>query len=313
MEVSILLGENILSMLVACFVGFVIVKGKALATEDSKIVSKMIAYVCSPCAIISAFMVEITAERILGVAITFAVAIGWHMIVIAAIKLLGDKLDLNAIERASIIYSNAGYLVIPIVYSVFGPEWVLYTMGFTVTQTVLYWSHCTSLLCGTKNMNWKKILLNPNFIAMYIGVALFLTGIQLPTFLESSISDFGGMIGAISMFVIGMLIGNQNLKEMFSVRKLYFISFFRLLVIPVFTVLLFIGVKQVISHPDLYNILTIVLLSACAPVGAMVTQLSQIYELDSEYAGKINLVSVLFCILTMPMITYLFGALWNIV
>ncbi len=309
MGISLLLGEKILSMLIACFVGFVIVKGKVLQTKDSKIISKLIAYVCSPCAIVSAFMVEITRERVMGVAITFAVAIGWHIVVISGIRLLGDKLDLNAVERASIIYSNAGYLVIPVVYSVLGAEWVLYTMGFTVTQTVLYWSHCTSLLCGTKKMDWKKILLNPNFIAMYLGVFIFLSGVGIPTFLESTVSDFGNMIGAISMFVIGMLIGEQDLKKMFLVKKIYLISFFRLLVIPVITVFVFMGIRKVISHSEIHNILMIVLWSACAPVGAMVTQLSQIYNLDSEYAGKINLVSVLFCIITMPMITYLYELL----
>ncbi len=312
MEISILLGEKILSMLIACFVGFVVVKGKVLKTEDSKIISKLIAYVCSPCAILSAFMVEITEERLMGVAITFVVSIGWHIVVILAMRGLSDKLKLNAIERASIIYSNAGYLIIPIVYSVFGSEWVLYTMGFTVTQTVLYWSHCTSLLCGTKKMDWKKILLNPNFIAMYIGIVAFVSGFELPTFLESSVSDFGNMIGAISMFVIGMLIGNQNLKQMFSIKKLYLISFYRLLIIPIFTVIAFVGVASVISHPDLQTILTIVLWSACAPVGAMVTQLSQIYRLDSEYAGKINLISILFCIITMPLITGIFTYLLNV-
>lgn len=306
MEVSLLLGEKILSMLIACLVGFVIVKGKVLASEDSKVVSKMIAYVCSPCAILSAFMVEITPERVMGVAITFVVAITWHVVVISVIRLLGDKLGLNAIERASIIYSNAGYLVIPIVYSVLGAEWVLYTMGFTVTQTVLYWSHCTSLLCGTKKMNWKKILVNPNFIAVYLGTFMFFSGINLPTSLESSISDFGSMIGAISMFVIGMLIGNQDLKKMFAMKKLYVISFYRLLAIPLVTVVVFAGLSKVIPHTEIYNILLIVLWSACAPVGAMVTQLSQIYGLDSEYAGKINLLSILFCIITMPLITGLF-------
>lgn len=311
MGISLLLGEKILSMLIACFVGYVIVKAKVLKTEDSKIISKVIAYVCSPCAILNSFLVEITAERVTGIAIAFAVAAVWHVVVINGTRVVGNALHLNAVEKASIIYSNAGYLVIPVVYAVLGPEWVLYTTGYAIVQTSLYWSHCVSMLCGSKVIQWKKVLLNPNIIAMYIGGIMFALGAELPTFLQSATDDFGNVIGAISMFVIGMLIGEQDLKKMFMIKKIYLISCLRLIVIPIITVIAFVGVAAVVPHPEIHNVLLIVLWSACAPVGAMVTQLSQIYNLDSEYAGKINLVSVLFCILTMPCITYLYEFLMS--
>ena len=53
----------------------------------------------------------------------------------------------------------------------------------------------------------------------------------------------------------------------------------------------------------------IVLLAACAPVAVMVTQLSQIHGKDARYASVINIMSVIFCIVTMPLMVFLYEAL----
>ena len=55
-------------------------------------------------------------------------------------KVLERPLHFNSIEKASIIYSNSGFLVIPLVASVLGQEWVFYTTAFIVVQTVLLWT-----------------------------------------------------------------------------------------------------------------------------------------------------------------------------
>ena len=46
------------------------------------------------------------------------------------------------------------------------------------------------------------------------------------------------MIGPASMFVIGMLIGGMDLKKVLTNKKAYFISFMRLIVIPLIALLI---------------------------------------------------------------------------
>ena len=50
----------------------------------------------------------------------------------------------------------------------------------------------------------------------------------------------------------------------------------------------------------------IVFLATAAPVAAMVTQLAQIYDQDVKYASVINVMSVIFCIITMPCMVMLY-------
>lgn len=54
----------------------------------------------------------------------------------------------------------------------------------------------------------------------------------------------------------------------------------------------------------------IILLASAAPAGAMITQLAQIYNRDSKYASVINVMSVIFCIITMPLMTLLYEAIF---
>ena len=60
--------------------------------------------------------------------------------------------------------------------------------------------------------------------------------------------------------------------------------------------------KQCVIHgsSDAEYILMIVLIATSAPAAAMITQLAQIYGKDSRYASVINVMSVIFCIITMP-------------
>lgn len=65
------------------------------------------------------------------------VAIVIHFVAWIFIKILGKVLNFNPVEKASVMYSNAANMVIPVVMSVLGDEWVLYSSAFVSVQLVL--------------------------------------------------------------------------------------------------------------------------------------------------------------------------------
>ena len=81
----------------------------------------------------------------------------------------------------------------------------LIRLSFILVQTVLMWTHGVKLIGQEKELNIRKILCNPNVIAMIIGIALFALEIRLPTVVDSCVSGFGNMISPASMMVIGMV------------------------------------------------------------------------------------------------------------
>ena len=59
-------------------------------------------------------------------------------------------MGLNEVEKASVYYSNAGNLIMPIVTFVLGQEWMLYGCVFMSVQLVFVWSHGKSVLSMEK-------------------------------------------------------------------------------------------------------------------------------------------------------------------
>lgn len=309
MELSILLAEQIIAMFLMMAVGYAVVKAGLFEAKDSKVISNVVVYICNPCVVIDSFQIQLTNETLWGLLLAMAVSVGVHVVLITGTKICSRIFHFNNIESASLIYTNCGYLVIPLVKSVLGEEWVLYTTAFILVQTVLLWTHGVRLIGQETELGIMKILQNPNVIAMIIGLLLFLTEFRLPTAIGSCISGFGDMISPASMLVIGMVIGDVNLAWVFRQKRPYLICLFRLIVFPVIAAGVFAFLGHLGLHPDIEYILMIVLLATAAPAAAMVTQVAQIYNKDSKYASVINVMSVTFCIVTMPFIVLLYEML----
>ena len=64
MEISMLLAEQIMAMFLTMAVGYAVVKIGLFRTEDSKVLSNMVVYICSPCIIVNSFQIELTKDKV---------------------------------------------------------------------------------------------------------------------------------------------------------------------------------------------------------------------------------------------------------
>lgn len=306
MNISILLIEQIVQLFLMIFMGYLIVQLGLVKDEDSKVLSKIILYLIVPCVIINAFQVDYTTDTVKGLLIALAASVMTQVILLLVISVSGKFLHLNEVEVASVYYSNSGNLIVPIVTFILGQEWVLYGCVFMSVQLVFLWTHCKKIISRESSYDWKKILLNINMISIFIGVILFFTRIRLPEIIGNTLSSVGSMIGPASMIVTGMLFAGMNLKEIFANKRVYFISFLRLVAIPVFSLVLIKLSHLAAFSPDGTKIMLIVFLAIITPSASTVTQMCQVYGNDSRYASAINVVTTLFSVITMPLMVLLF-------
>ena len=250
MELSILLAGQIISMFLYVAAGYASVKAGLFKSEDSKVLSNMMVYICSPCMIVYSFQIELTKDKVQGLLLAIAAAVLVHVLFILGTALLRRPLNLNRIERASLIYTNAGNLVIPLVGAVLGIEWVFYTNAFNIVQTVLIWTHGISLIGNTEEKDYLKILMNPNIMATIAGFFFFAARIHIPEIVGNCLEGLGTMIGTAGMFVIGMVIGNMDLKWVFTRKRPYFVCFIRLILFPAVTAVIFAVIARMGIHKD---------------------------------------------------------------
>lgn len=238
MHISLLLMNQIIQLFIMIFMGFIIVKAKLLKAEDSKILSVIVLYLIIPCVIINAFQVDYTPQTVKGLLIALAGSVMTQVILLIVVSILGRVFHLNEVEVASIYYSNSGNLIVPIVTFILGKEWVLYGCVFMSVQLVFIWTHCKKIISRESTYDWRKIVLNINMISIAIGIVLFLTRIHLPAIINNTLSAVGSMIGPASMIVTGMLFAGMDFKQIFANKRVYFVSFFRLIIVPVIALFL---------------------------------------------------------------------------
>ena len=306
MNISILLMQQIVQLFLMIFMGYLIVKTGLVRDDDSKVLSKIILYLIVPCVIINAFQVDYTTDTVKGLLIAFAASVMTQVILLVVISVAGKLLHLNEVEVASVYYSNSGNLIVPIVTFILGQEWILYGCVFISVQLVFLWTHCKKIISREASYDWKKIILNINMISIFIGVVLFFTKIRLPEIIGNTLASVGTMIGPASMIVTGMLFAGMNLKQIFANKRVYFITFLRLIAVPLIALVLIKLSNLASFSADGNKIMLIVFLAIITPSASTVTQMCQVYGNDSKYASAINVMTTLLSIITMPVMVMLF-------
>jgi hypothetical protein len=286
--------------------GFILVKSKRLDAKDSIVLSRLSLYLIMPCVIIGAFQIEFNEQVRSGMMFAFAAALLFQIVPIVIGRGSRKLCHWNEVEEASIIYSNSGNLVIPIVTSVLGEEWVIYASAFVAIQLFFLWSHGVSMFEDGRKIDFKKMLLNINMISVLVGVVLLLTGIRLPDVVNEACDSVGAMLGPVAMLITGMLAAEMDVKRIIANTRIYLVLFLRLLLCPMVILLLI-----ALTHAKAWNtqgeyLLLIAFLASATPAASTITQFAQVYDKDAEYAGAINIITTIGCIVTMPVLVWIY-------
>lgn len=301
MELSLLLASKLASMMLMVVVGFAIVRLGIMKVEDSKPISTLIVFVLTPCLIIRAFQIDLTPARLEGFFASVLFMAASYVVWILLAKLLKKPLKISPIDEATLVYTNVGNLTLPLVSMILGEEMVFYAGSLQLPFLLFIWTHGVMTIQGSRKIDLKKMLLNTNMIALYIGVALLALRIRIPEILDTTMEGFSSMVGPASMLIAGMVIAGRNLKTVFTFRRAYLIQIGRLLILPMLstTLLYFSGILK--AMPQLTPILMTVVIGLSAPAASTVSQLAVVYDKEPETANIYNVMGLMFCILTIPL------------
>ena len=301
MELSLLLASKLASMMLMVVVGFAIVRLGIMKVEDSKPISTLIVFVLTPCLIIRAFQIDLTPARLEGFFASVLFMAASYVVWILLAKLLKKPLKISPIDEATLVYTNVGNLTLPLVSMILGEEMVFYAGSLQLPFLLFIWTHGVMTIQGSRKIDLKKMLLNTNMIALYIGVALLALHIRIPEILDTTMEGFSSMVGPASMLVAGMVIAGRNLKTVFTFHRAYLIQIGRLLILPMLstTLLYFSGILK--AMPQLTPILMTVVIGLSAPAASTVSQLAVVYDKEPETANIYNVMGLMFCILTIPL------------
>lgn len=313
-------------MLVLIAVGALCFRLGLLSKETTGQISSLVLKVVNPIVILMSFQRDMDPDLVENLGWTFLLALVAYLLAFAVSYLCIRQKEgrETVIERFSTVYSNCGFMGIPLVQAMFGYEGVFYLTAFIATFNAFVWSHGVMMMSGQKSFgSLLKVLRSPAIIAIALGLVMFATQITLPAMPDDpsvwddlpmwkqAVLNVGGllreafeMIGSLNtplaMFVAGATIIQTNLKHVIQQPRIFYICFLRLIALPVLTMVVF------LLFPADTIVEMTVLAAASAPCAAICTMMALSYQRNASYASEIFGVSTLLSITTMPVMMVLY-------
>ena len=306
--ISLLLAQKIAELFLILLAGYAIVKVGALKSSYAHALSVITLYLIAPAPLLTAFEVDLTPTLARSLAVVFVVALAANLLMYVLGMVFARLTRASVVERASVTYSNAGNLILPIVTSVLGEQYVVYTTGYMVVQTFMFWTLMQKMFTGETSISLRKVFSNVNIIALLVGFMFMLTGFRMPPVLDSAVRSLGSMIGPASMLIVGMTLARLDLSELRRHKLavpvvLTKMVIFPLIMIPIFKLS---GVASLL--PDGERIMMVPMFAVMSCTATTVTQFAQLYNREPEYTSALSVMTTLACIVTMPLMVQLY--LW---
>lgn len=306
MEISILLAKQIVIQLSMIFVGTIIKKIKLIDDGGVTALSKLVLYLILPCSIFNSFQIELKKDTLLWLFIATIVSILINILFSLVVMFLKKFMYLDGVEHASLLYPNCSNLIIPLVSATLGKDWLIYCCPYIFVQNILFFTVGISTIREEKTIDLKKAFININIVVIVVGLIFLVFHIPIPSMVGSVIDSFAAMIAPASMLVIGMSIGNSNIKKIFGNIRYFILCVIRLVFLPVMVILIIKFTGICTYYHGLKDVLLIVLMGASSSIAALVVQTARCYEKDSEKAGILNMLSVILLVITMPVIVNIY-------
>ena len=307
--ITIPLIKKIAELFLILFATAALVKTGVFKADYSRVLSRISLYFVTPCVIFNSFQKELTPDVQQGLLITAGLAVAFQLVFFLVASVLRRVWKATEVERASIVFTNAGNLIIPLVAYVLGQEWVIYVSSYILVFNVMFWTIGIRMFDHESAFSLKKVLLNPNILAVLFGLLLLFAGVSLPEPAAVAFSDVAGMIGPLSMMITGMVVGSMKPRDLFANRRIFGVLFFRMILCSGLAVLLA-AVSGLAGSSSFGKAIVIIpLLSAIAPSASNINQVAILYNRDAPYASAINVLTTLSCIVTIPMWMALFDLL----
>ena len=285
-------------------VGFLIRKIGIVGDAGQKNITDLVLNVVLPCNIFKAFITGGSADALIRYLSILLISLGIQIFCVLYGKLVFRRLPEAKRKNAeyATICSNAGFIGNPVAEGLYGAEGLILAQIYLIPQRIMMWS--SGLPMYTGEHNWKrqvvKVVTHPCIIACVIGIIFMVLGWTLPEGLMGIVSAVSSCNTALSMLVIGMILGHTDLKHLWDKQVLIF-SIHRLILIPaiVYLVCRFLP----ISHETL----GVSVILAAMPAGATTSILAEKYGLEPEFATKLVIFSTLMSLPTIALWSMLLG------
>ncbi len=299
MEIALITVKQIVVMMTFMAIGYIFKKKNVLNDESSTTLSRLIVNVFLPAMAFSTFAEnfrrDVITEKAQLLLMSLIVLTVTGIISIFLAKLFSKNKNTQAVYIYSFTIPNIGYMGYPLVKAVFGDATLLDAMIFCIPYNIYIYTIGMYLLTPIKKIT-PKFFLNPSIIAIFIGIAVGLSGITLPGTITDILDMGSNCMAPCAMILTGIVFARIDLISMLRDYKSYIASAIRLFIIPVSVM----AVLRAVGMPDVWVLAAISMLAM--PLGINSVVFPEAFGGDSETGAKVCLMSGILGIITIPIV-----------
>ena len=264
--------------------------------------------VVTPCLIVDSFQRPFDPSMMGAFAWAFAIASLAHVALILSVRAYsGGDGNSRPVLRLAMVFSNAGFMGIPLEQAVLGAEGVFYGIVYVVVFNFFMWSWGLCEMRGAgagesgkgAGERWRTLrpmVLNPGTVGIAVGLPLFLFSVTLPAVVGTPVHLLAELNTPLAMLVIGFYLAGADFRRVVRLPAAYCASAVRLLVFPLAMVAALYPLR---AHFPREMMLALVV-AASAPVAAMVSMFASKFGRDVDLSVGLVSGTTLLSILTMP-------------
>ncbi len=290
------------TMFILLIIGYAARKLGYMDEKLSKGISNLIICVAQPFMIIGSIInIPFSIENVKSGLVVMLIATIVHVnaAIFAFLATFKYKnVDERRITEFGMIFANNGFLGFPILEAVFGDIGLFYGSFYIIIFNIVTWTYGMFVLGRARpeiKMSFKNMFINFGTTPCIIGLVFFFLRIKFPQVVLDATDYMGSLCTPLSMLIIGGLLANIPFKKLFTNLKVYYLCVVRLIVCPLFVII----IMRVLNFNYTFSLFAAIL--AAMPTAANTSMFAEKYDILPEYSAHGVGMSTLFSAATVPL------------
>lgn len=289
-----------LALIIMIGTGYFVTKKGMMDEHTNNQMSDMIVNIFNPLLVLASAAGSVGQISTDTMLLAGGIAVGMFLAFILAGMVLAPFFEKDRqqqkIFQLMFVFSNVGFIGIPVISSIFGAEYVVYVSEFMLVYTLVFYTYGIALMDGKLTASSIRAMVNPGTVSGILAMAIIIFGIQLPEFIKTAVTYLGNVTSPMALVAVGFALAQSDPGQIFGRPRLYVFSVVKLLVLPLMLLPL---LRLVVGESDL---LAVCMVMFGMPVGNMPLILGNQKGLDVTACSAAIILSTVLCVLTVPLL-----------
>ncbi len=296
---------QMLALLLMIGTGYLVTKTGMMDEHTNRQMSKMIVNVFNPLLVFSGAANAVGTVPLDTMGTVGLIAAGMFLFFILAGMVLSPLFDKDSRQRKifqlMFVFSNLGFIGIPVVTSILGAEYVVYVTEFMLVYTIVFYTYGIALMEGKFSLSSLKGMINTGTVCSLAALAVIIFGIQIPDFIKTAITYMGNVASPMALVAVGFTLARSDWRKIFGQGRLYVFAVIKLLALP----LLMLQVLRLVT--DDRALLPVCMIMFGMPIGNMPLILGNQKGIDGSTCSAAIILTTVLCVFTVPILLMAVG------